>query len=122
MGETIVARVGGLIVVALGVLVGWAGGGLAMALLGRTLPDVPLLRDLSPYIAKVAEGAALPAGSDWGALTASPVGVIALAALGAGMLIALAGVSQVVTGRGGGVTLVLVVAAVCGFAVAAALA
>lgn len=116
------ARIGGLILVALGILVGWAGGGLALTLLGQPLPDVPLLRDLSPYLAQVAQGAALPPGSDWGALTASPVGVIALAGTGAGLLIALAGVSQVVTGRGGGVTLVLVVAAVCGFAVAAALA
>ncbi len=117
-----VARVGGLIVVALGVLIGWVGGGLSMLLLGRPVPDVPLLRDMTPYLARVAEGAALPPGSDWGALTESPVGVIALAGMGAGILIALAGVTQVVTGRGGGVTLVLVVAAVCGFAVAAAMA
>jgi hypothetical protein len=93
-----------------------------MTLLGRPVPDVPFLRDLTPYLARIAEGAALPPGADWEALTGNTVGIIALAGLGAGLLIALAGVSQVVTGRSGGVALVLVVAAVCGFAVAAALA
>lgn len=117
-----VVRVGGLVVALIGVILALAGGGLGLALLGQPVPDVPLLRDMAPYLAQVAEKAALPPGADWAALTGSTAGVLALVGLGAGLLIVLSGLSQALTGRRSAVGLVLLVAAICGFAVAAVVA
>lgn len=116
------ARIGGVIVTLIGLLLTYAGGGLGLALLGRPLPDVPLLRDIAPYLQEVAAKAPLPAGSDWGALTESTLGVIALGAFGGGLMVVLGGVTQILTGRRSGLSLVLVVAGLCGFAAAAVIA
>lgn len=116
------ARLGGLVVALIGVIMAMAGGGLATALLGRPLPDLPLLRDMAPYLAEVATAAAMPAGSGMADLPGTTMGLIALAGLGSGALIALAGLAQVVSGRRSALGLIVIVAALCGFAVAAALA
>jgi hypothetical protein len=116
------ARLGGLVVALIGLALALAGGGLGLALLGEPVPDLPGLRELSPYLAQIAQGAALPAGSGWADLTGSTPGMIALAGLGAGLMIVLAGLAQLVTGERTGLGLVLLVAAIGGFAVAVAVA
>lgn len=116
------ARIGGAVMALIGLLLTYAGGGLGLALLGRPLPDVPLLRDLAPHLQELAARAPLPPGSDWGALAGSTLGIIALGGFGGGLMVVLGGVTQMLTGRRSALSLVLVVAGLCGLAAAAVFA
>lgn len=115
-------RLGGLVLIRIGTVLVVLGSAPAMAILGRPIPDASLVRDVVPYLRQIAAKVAIPPGSELPALFASGFGIAAVAAIGAGALLGLAGLWKVLTGRRGAVILVTVVAMVCGFAAAMALA
>jgi hypothetical protein len=115
-------RLGGIFLILMGVALAVIGTALALAILGQPIPAVPGLAAIQPVLAKLAEIAALPAGSDWQALPGTGSGQMALAGIVAGGALALGGLWQAITGRRSAVVLALVLAIICGFAVASATA
>lgn len=111
-------RFGGIVLVLMGAALAAFGAVVALALLGRPLPDLPGMASIGPVLAKVAEAAALPKGSAWDALTGSGSGVVALAGMAGGGLIGLAGLWQALTGRRSSTVVAMIVLMICGFSVA----
>lgn len=116
------ARVGGLVLLVMGLAIAGMGVLMAQALLGHPLPAGEVVERIRPFLARIAEQSALPTGSDVGALVTRGWGQVAVAALAAGAVIGLGGLRQVLTGRRSIALLVVIAAIIVGFAVAAAVA
>lgn len=116
------ARAGGLVLVLMGLVIAGIGAVMAMALLGQPLPAHDAVAAMQPFLVKIASEAALPLGSDVGALVTRGWGQVAVAAIAAGSVIGLGGLRQVLTGQRSIALLILIAAIIVGFAVAAALA
>jgi hypothetical protein len=115
-------RLGGLVLLIFGGVAATLGVAMALAVLGRPVPTGQWIDWMRPFLDRIALKAALPAGSDVGALVLRGWGQVAVAAIGAGALIALGGLRQMVTGRRSVVFLILIAAIIMGFALAGALA
>lgn len=116
------ARVGGLVLLLMGLAIAGLGVVMAQAILGHPLPAGDVIDRMRPFLSKIAEESALPAGSDMGALVTRGWGQVAVAALAAGALIGLGGLRQLLTGRRSLALLLVVAGIIVGFAVAAAVA
>lgn len=116
------ARLGGIVLLVMGLAAAGLGLAIAMALLGQPVPGGQALDALRPFLAKVAAEAALPVGSDVGALVTRGWGQVAVAAVAAGGVIALGGLRQILTGRRSILLLLMITGIILGFAVAAVMA
>lgn len=115
-------RLGGLVLLVLGGAAAVLGAAMALAVLGRPVPTGEWIDWMRPFLDRIAVKAALPPGSDVGALIVRGWGQVAVAAIASGAVIALGGLRQMISGRRSVVFLVLVAAIIVGFAVAGALA
>lgn len=116
------ARLGGIILMVIGGVAAGIGLAMAMALLGQPVPGGEAIDPLRPFLDKMAAEAALPAGSQVGALVTRDWGRIAIAAMAAGGVIALGGLRQMLTGRRSLALLIMIGAIIVGFSVAAVMA
>jgi hypothetical protein len=115
-------RLGGVFLILMGAVLAALGAALALVLLGRPLPGIPGLSALQSFFDQLADAAAVPDGSAWDVLTGSTSGKMALAGLAGGAALILGGLWQTVTGRRSATILTVVMALVCGFAVAMVMA
>jgi hypothetical protein len=116
------ARFGGIVLLVIGAVSAGIGLAMAMTLLGQPVPGGEAVDALRPFLDKIAAEAALPAGSDAGALVNRGWGQIAIAAMAAGGVIALGGLRQMLTGQRSLLLLMMIGGIILGFAVAAVMA
>lgn len=117
-------RLGGLVLVAIGVAIFLAGGFLALALFGQPLPAWPGVDRVAPFFAQIAAASTPPIqpGAPVGALLTVGWGQAAAGTMAGGGLIAILGLAQLLSGQRSALALVLIVGVICAFAAAAVLA